>query len=123
MKIRVPAIALVAALFAMLPGGSALAQSYPARPVTFIVPFAAGGATDVLARQFAERMARTFGQKIIIENVAGAGGTLGAAGPCGIARRFWPAPVGLRSRSSTSPAPYGPRRGSCCWLFRVPRSP
>jgi tripartite-type tricarboxylate transporter receptor subunit TctC len=79
MKIRVAAITLVAASLAVLLGGSALAQSYPARPVTFVVPFAAGGATDVLARQFAERMARTFGQRIMIENVAGAGGTLGAA--------------------------------------------
>jgi tripartite-type tricarboxylate transporter receptor subunit TctC len=62
-----------------LPGQVAVAQTYPAKPVTFVVPFAAGGATDVLARQFAERMARTFGQRIIVENVAGAGGTIGAA--------------------------------------------
>ena len=67
--------ASVVALFA----GPALAQTYPARAVTFVVPFAAGGATDVLARQFAERMARTFGQGIVVENVAGAGGTVGAA--------------------------------------------
>jgi tripartite-type tricarboxylate transporter receptor subunit TctC len=65
-----------AALLASI--AAAPAQTYPARPVTFVVPFAAGGATDVLARQFAERMARTFGQTIIVENVAGAGGTLGA---------------------------------------------
>ena len=67
-----------AALPALL-AGSALAQAYPARAVTFVVPFAAGGATDVLARQFAERMGRTFGQTIVVENVAGAGGTVGAA--------------------------------------------
>jgi tripartite-type tricarboxylate transporter receptor subunit TctC len=54
-------------------------QPYPARPVSLVVPFAAGGATDVLARQFAERMSRGFGQTIIVENVAGAGGTVGAA--------------------------------------------
>ena len=63
----------------LLAATTVIAQTYPIRPVTFVVPFAAGGATDVLARQFAERMARTFGQGIVIENVAGAGGTVGAA--------------------------------------------
>lgn len=64
----------VGASFAALSVATALAQSYPARAVTFVVPFAAGGATDVLARQFAERMARTFGQGMVIENVAAAVG-------------------------------------------------
>lgn len=52
---------------------------YPDRPITWVVPFAAGGATDTLGRQFAERMARGAKQAIVIENVAGAGGTVGAA--------------------------------------------
>jgi tripartite-type tricarboxylate transporter receptor subunit TctC len=52
---------------------------YPERTVTFVVPFAAGGATDALARAFAERMSRGAAQPIVIDNVAGAGGTLGAA--------------------------------------------
>lgn len=67
--------------FALLAGSCAGAygQSYPVRPVSMVVPFAAGGATDVLARQFAERMSHGLGQTIIIENVAGAGGTIGAA--------------------------------------------
>ena len=56
-----------------------LAQSYPDRPITFVVPFAAGGATDTLARQFADRIARGGPQPIIVENVPGAGGTVGAA--------------------------------------------
>jgi tripartite-type tricarboxylate transporter receptor subunit TctC len=58
--------------------GSVQAQ-YPERPVTWVVPFAAGGATDTLARQFAERMSRGARHPIIVENVAGAGGTVGAA--------------------------------------------
>src|SRR5688572_5160663 len=58
---------------------AAAAQSYPERPISFVVPFAAGGATDALARQFAERMARNAKQPIIVENIAGAGGTVGAA--------------------------------------------
>ena len=52
---------------------------YPERPITFVVPFAAGGATDVLARQFAERMSRGAAQNIIVDNIPGAGGTIGAA--------------------------------------------
>lgn len=56
----------------------AQAQSnYPSRPVTMIVPFAAGGPTDVVARIVGEHMSRTLGQQVVIENVAGAGGTTG----------------------------------------------
>ena len=54
------------------------AQAYPSRPVTIIVPFAAGGATDVAARILGEHIGRTLGQQIIIENVPGAGGTTGS---------------------------------------------
>jgi tripartite-type tricarboxylate transporter receptor subunit TctC len=63
----------------VLPGlGSAPAQqSYPSRPVTMITPFAAGGPTDVLARIVGDRMGRSLGQTVVIENVSGAGGTLG----------------------------------------------
>ncbi|TDR93434.1 tripartite tricarboxylate transporter substrate binding protein BugD [Enterovirga rhinocerotis] len=56
---------------------AASAQSYPTRPVTMIVPFAAGGPTDVIARIVTEHMSRTLGQQVIIENVGGAGGTVG----------------------------------------------
>jgi tripartite-type tricarboxylate transporter receptor subunit TctC len=53
------------------------AQSYPVRPITMIVPFPAGGATDTLARYLAEKMREILGQRIIIENVAGAAGSIG----------------------------------------------
>src|SRR5262245_16384998 len=53
----------------------AKAQTYPARNITMIVPFAAGGPTDVIARIVTGHMAQTLGQAIIIENVVGAGGT------------------------------------------------
>src|SRR5690606_18392248 len=56
---------------------AAQAQTYPTRPITMIVPFAAGGPTDVVARIVADHMSRTLGQQIVIENVAGAGGTSG----------------------------------------------
>lgn len=54
------------------------AQDYPTRPVTMVVPFAAGGPTDIIARLVAESMSKTLGQQVIIENVAGAGGTTGS---------------------------------------------
>ncbi len=54
------------------------AQTYPVRPITLVVPFAAGGPTDVVGRIVAERMRSSLGQPIIIENVSGAGGSLGA---------------------------------------------
>src|SRR5262249_51386933 len=55
----------------------AFAQAYPSRPVTVIVPFAPGGATDVVGRIVGEYLSRTLGQQFVIENVAGAGGTTG----------------------------------------------
>jgi len=59
--------------------GAALAQDYPKRPITMIVPFAAGGTSDVIARTVAEQMSATLGQPIVIENVAGAGGSTALA--------------------------------------------
>src|SRR5262245_19219871 len=56
----------------------ARAQAYPARPVTVIVPFAAGGGTDVAARIVGEHMSRTLGQQFVVQNIAGAGGTVGS---------------------------------------------
>ena len=53
------------------------AQSYPTRPITMIVPFPAGGATDVIGRVLAERMRDLLGQPIVIENVSGADGSIG----------------------------------------------
>jgi len=56
----------------------ACAQAFPTRPVTIIVPFAAGGGTDVAARILGEHMARTLGQQFVVQNIAGAGGTVGS---------------------------------------------
>ena len=66
------AVAVALALLAT----SAPAQDYPARPITLIVPYAAGGGNDVMARIVAERMSRTLGQQIVIENKGGAGGSI-----------------------------------------------
>ena len=55
----------------------AAAQTYPTRPVTIIVPFAAGGPTDIIARIVGEYFSKALGQQFVVENVAGAGGTTG----------------------------------------------
>jgi tripartite-type tricarboxylate transporter receptor subunit TctC len=68
-------VAIVLAVCAGL--GSAHAQGYPSRPVTMIVPFPAGGVTDIVARLMSEYMRGPLGQPVIAENVAGAGGTIG----------------------------------------------
>lgn len=65
------------AVIAVLWSGAAAAQSYPTHPITMIVPFAAGGPTDIIARIVGENMAKTLGQQIVVENVVGAGGTTG----------------------------------------------
>src|SRR5215470_2554 len=68
------ALAALALVGAICP---AFAEVYPARPITIVVPFPAGGPTDTLARVLAERMRASLGKPLTIENVAGAGGTIG----------------------------------------------
>jgi tripartite-type tricarboxylate transporter receptor subunit TctC len=58
-------------------GGSARADNFPSHPITFVVPFSAGGPTDAMARILADYMRKTLGQTILVENVTGAGGSLG----------------------------------------------
>jgi tripartite-type tricarboxylate transporter receptor subunit TctC len=68
---------MVATLLGLGWSGIADAQGYPARPITMIVPFPAGGATDTLARFLGEKMRAILGQPVIIENIAGAAGSIG----------------------------------------------
>src|SRR4029077_20170864 len=56
---------------------AALAQTYPSRPITMVVPFAAGGAFDVIGRILAIRMSEILGQQVIVENTTGAAGIIG----------------------------------------------
>jgi tripartite-type tricarboxylate transporter receptor subunit TctC len=67
---------LVAAFAFALSGAGALAQDYPSRPITLVVPYAAGGGNDVMARIVAEKMSKSLGQQIVIENKGGAGGSI-----------------------------------------------
>jgi tripartite-type tricarboxylate transporter receptor subunit TctC len=68
---------VVTAIFALGPAGMAAGEGYPTRPITMIVPFPAGGATDTLARFLGEQMRPILGQPLVIENVGGAAGSLG----------------------------------------------
>jgi len=74
MRLLAFVVALVAVLGAI---GGAQAQGYPSRPITMIVPYSAGGPTDTLARILSEHMRTSLGQTVIVENVTGAGGTIG----------------------------------------------
>ena len=70
--------AILAAFVALISfGGSALADNFPSHPITIVVPFSAGGPSDAMARILAERMKTTLGEVLLIENVTGAGGSIG----------------------------------------------
>ena len=71
--------AMVVAMILVAAAVPARAQDYPTRPITVIVPFPPGGASDVVARIVTNQMSKTLGQSFIIENVGGAGGTVGSA--------------------------------------------
>jgi tripartite-type tricarboxylate transporter receptor subunit TctC len=105
------------------------ADAYPSRAVTLIVPYAAGGASDTVARIIAESMSQTLGQQMVVENVGGASGTIGAArvaraDPDGYTIMLhtptppassWSTsgPTGTRSRSAM-PGWAGPRTSAAC---------
>ena len=71
--------ALAAAMLIGIAAPARAQQPYPTRPITVVVPFAAGGPTDVLTRILGQHMSQTLGQQIVVENVTGGGGSIGAA--------------------------------------------
>jgi tripartite-type tricarboxylate transporter receptor subunit TctC len=70
-------LAMVAFAVVFATGGTAAAQVYPSRPITMVVPYAAGGPTDTIGRILADGMRQPLGQMVVIENVSGAGGSIG----------------------------------------------
>lgn len=98
------ALGVVAALALAAP---AQAQTkYPERPITMIVPFAAGGPTDVIARIVGENMSKTLGQQVVVENVAGAGGTTGITRALTAAPDGYTIAMGHLGTFSAAPATY-----------------
>ncbi|MCY1230448.1 hypothetical protein D9M72_428610 [compost metagenome] len=105
----------------------AFAQAWPTKPITWIVPFAAGGPTDALARTIAERVSREVGQSIIIENSPGAGGTVGTAKAARAPADGYTMLVGHMGYMGAAPAlykklPYDPVRDFAP-VFRFPDTP
>jgi tripartite-type tricarboxylate transporter receptor subunit TctC len=100
---------LAATLAMLLPvfiTGAAAQSSYPDKPITVIVPFAAGGPTDVVARLLGEHMSKTLGQQLIVENVGGAGGTTGMTRVATAAPDGYTLGVGNMGTQSAAPALY-----------------
>lgn len=73
------ALAMAAVAATLAPGVARAADAYPSRPIVMVVPFAAGGPTDVVARSVAAAMSKSLGQSVVVENRLGAGGTVSAA--------------------------------------------
>lgn len=93
-------------LFWALMSSAAAAQDYPSRPVTLIVPFAAGGSTDVIARVVAEAMRRPLGQSLVVDNRGGAGGSIGTAAIAKAAPDGYTIGMGTASTLAINPAAY-----------------
>lgn len=97
---------ITSGLFAYLMLNGPASAEYPNRPITFVVPFAAGGPTDVVARLVGERMSRTLGQTIVVQNIGGAGGTLGMAHAAEAQADGYTIGVGNMGTQSAAPALY-----------------
>jgi tripartite-type tricarboxylate transporter receptor subunit TctC len=98
--------ALALSLLALALTGAPAAAQYPNKAITVIVPFAAGGPTDVVTRLVGDHMSRTLGQTLVVENVGGAGGTIGMTRAAEAAPDGYTIAVGNMGTQSAAPALY-----------------
>ncbi|MWL89425.1 MULTISPECIES: tripartite tricarboxylate transporter substrate binding protein BugD [unclassified Cupriavidus] len=122
-----PFVRAALAVVTLAAATSAHAQAWPNKPITWIVPFAAGGPTDALARNIAERVSREVGQSIIIDNSPGAGGTVGATKAARAQADGYTMLVGHMGYMGAAPAlykklPYDPVKDFAP-VFRFPDTP
>src|SRR5882762_2429969 len=108
-----PRCLLMALIAVSASGACARAQGYPTRPVTFVVPFAAGGGTEFLARLVGQRLEQRLGKPFVIENRPGGGGVTGAAAvaraaPDGYTLLMAPAPIMAANVTLHRKLPYDP---------------
>ena len=107
MRHRFPAGAFLGVLLSLLlPAGASTQTIFPSRPVTVIVPFAAGGSTDVIARVVADAMRAALGQPVVIDNRGGAGGSIGTAAIAKAAPDGYVIGMGTASTLAINPAAY-----------------
>jgi tripartite-type tricarboxylate transporter receptor subunit TctC len=99
-------IATATAMAAMACGGRALAQTYPTRPVRMVVPFPAGGPTDIVARPLAQLLGEALGQQMLVDNRGGAGGSIGADAVAKAAPDGYTLLVGTVGTHAINPALY-----------------
>lgn len=99
-------LAAAALALALMTGTAAAQGKFPERPITMIVPFAAGGPTDVIARIVGDHMSKTLGQQVVVENVAGAGGTTGITRAVTAAPDGYTVAMGHLGTLSAAPATY-----------------
>ena len=98
--------AVVGLLLPSIWQGAGAQDAYPSKPINVIVPFAAGGPTDVVTRILGEHMSRTLGQQLVVENVGGAGGTTGMSRVAAAAPDGYTLGVGNMGTQSAAPALY-----------------
>jgi tripartite-type tricarboxylate transporter receptor subunit TctC len=106
MRLHLRRLAMVVAIAAILFDGEAVAQSYPARPVTLVVPFPAGSTTDLVGRILSEELAKSLAQNVVIDNRGGAGGGVGTESVARSAPDGYTLLMGTIGTHSINPAVY-----------------